>query len=153
MMVKILLTSALVLGSALAHSAPTEDQAIANVIVSIFNLNNIRTAEPNKFGSQEGVTIIDNQAHLKANLGRVQVGLRSEPTLSFKNAQPLAITVNQRLLNELTQSGSVSTEDDGSLLMSMQAKNRLIFGAVNMAGIVEARRVFIQDGVVILSGQ
>jgi hypothetical protein len=37
--------------------------------------------------------------------------------------------------------------------MTPEAKSRLVFGAVNMAGIVEARNVIIQNGVVILIGR
>lgn len=145
-MVKKLFISALVLGSAMAHSTPLETQAIANMIVATFNLNHAYTAVPN---SKKDADAPDSQAHLKAN---IQTGAGSAPALLFKDAKSLALTVNPRLLNELTQSASVTVEDGGALRMTAQAKSRLAFGAVNMAGIVEARSVIIRDGVVVLSG-
>jgi hypothetical protein len=153
MMIKLLFTSALVLSSALAQAATAEQQELTNIIVATFNLNQVRTTEPSRFGSMDSSSVLDSQGHLKANLGSHQVGSGTLPTLTFKDAKSLAFTVNQRLLTELTQNGSVNPNEDGSLHMTAGAKNRLVLGAVNTSGIVEARHVIIQDGLVILSGQ
>lgn len=152
-MIKILFTSALVLSSALAQAATAEQQELTNIIVATFNLNQVRTTEPSRFGSIDRSSVLECQGHLKANLGSHQVGSGTAPTLTFKDAKSLTITVNQRLLSELTQNGSVNPNEDGSLHMTAVAKNRLVLGAVNTTGIVEARNVIIQDGLVILSGQ
>jgi hypothetical protein len=71
----------------------------------------------------------------------------------FNDSKALSFAVNERLLNELTETGAIDPNADGSLFMTPQAKSRVMSGAVNMAGVVEARSVLIQNGVVILIGQ
>lgn len=152
-MIKLLFTSALVLSGAMAQAATAEQQELTNIIVATFNLNQVRTNEPSRFGSIDSSSVLDSQGHLTANLGSHRLGAGTAPTLAFKDAKSLAMTVNQRLLTELTQNGSVNPNEDGSLHMTAEAKNRLVLGAVNTTGIIEARNVIIQDGLVILSGQ
>jgi hypothetical protein len=153
MMFKILFTSAIVVSSALAQSATSDTQAMVDQVVASFNLNNLMSVEPRKFNAAAGTSVIDPQAHLTANLGSTNSGMGSVPTLTFKDNQSLALTVNQYTLSELTQNGDVKQTADGTLLMTSEAKSRLALGAVNMTGIVEARNVIIQNGVVVLTGQ
>lgn len=152
-MLKILFTTAIVLSSALAQSATSETQTIADQIVASFNLNNLRLVEPSKFIAPARASLLDPQAHLTANLGSTNMGMVSAPILTFKDNQLLSLTVNEYTLSELTQNGDVKQTADGNLLMTSEAKSRLAFGAVNMNGIVEARNVIIQNGVVILTGR
>lgn len=152
-MLKILFTTALVISSALAQSATTETQALTDQIVATFNLNNLRVTEPSKFKASARVSVLDPQAHLTANLGSTNSGSGTVPTLTFKDNKSLTLSVNNYTLTELTQNGDVKPTADGTLLMTSEAKSRLAFGAVNTAGIVEARNVIIQNGVVILTGQ
>jgi hypothetical protein len=152
-MLKIFLTTALVVSSAMAQSATSETQAMVDQIVASFNLNNLRSVESTKFNAPTRESVLDPQAHLTANLGSANTGMGSVPTVTFKDNQSLALTVDQYTLSELTQNGEVKQTADGNLLMTPEAKSRLVFGAVNMAGIVEARNVIIQNGVVILIGR
>ena len=152
-MLKILFATALVVSSAMAQSATPETQAIVDQIVASFNLNNLKVAEPSKFNVPAGASVTDPQAHLTANLGSTHRGFGSVPTLTFKDNKSLAIAINQHTLSEFTQNGDVKQTADGTLLMTAEAKSRLAFGAVNITGIVEARNVIIQNGVVILTGQ
>jgi hypothetical protein len=153
MMKKILFAAALAMMSAFAQSAATESQAITDLIAATFNLNNTRLVETGKFLLSERTSGIDSQAHLKASLSRTPFGTENGRTVAFKDATSLSYVVNQGALNELIQNGDISKLNDGSLLMTSDAKSRLLSSAVNMGGFVEAKRIVIKGGVVILSGQ
>jgi len=152
-MLKRLFVTVFMMASVLAQSAPFESQAIADQIVAAFSSNNLRLTEPSKLSTKESLSILDPQAPFTANLGRINLNSFTAPTLSFNDSKTLNLVVDQGLLNELTETGAVAPNADGSLHMTSEAKSRLRFGAVNLTGIVEARSVIIQNGVVILTGR
>jgi hypothetical protein len=153
MMSKILFVTVLSMFSALVHSATPETQVISNQIVAAFNANNLRLSIVDTPIAAEGMSKLDPKAPFTANLRRTNVGSTTVPTVRFNDSKALSFAVNERLLNELTETGAINPNADGSLFMTPQAKSRVMSGAVNMTGVVEARSVLIQNGVVILIGQ
>jgi hypothetical protein len=153
MMKKILVATVLVAMSAFAQSATADSQAITDLIVATFNLNNSRFADARTSGSSGSSSALDSQAHLTASLGITPLGAGNVPTVAFKDVNALSYVVNQDTLNELIKNGDISQLNDGSLLATSGAKSRLLSSAVNRGGFVEARRVIVPGSMVTLRNQ
>ena len=152
-MKKILMTAALLMMSALAQSATVESQAITDLMATTSNLNNSRFVDTGKFHLSESSSVIDNQPHLKAALTNTKIGTQSVFKVAFKDLAGLSYVVNQVALNDLIKYGDIGKFNGDSLIVTDGAKSQVFSSAVNTDGIVEARRIVIQEGVVMLRGQ
>ncbi|MCO4088407.1 MAG: filamentous hemagglutinin N-terminal domain-containing protein [Limnohabitans sp.] len=93
-----------------------------------------------------------NEGVIQARMGHVALAAGSDVTLNLNNGSLLGLTVHQGAVSALAQNSHLIQAEGGKVLMTAQAADRLVSAVVNNSGIIEARGVRAEDGVIRLVG-
>ncbi|MDI1236880.1 MAG: filamentous hemagglutinin N-terminal domain-containing protein, partial [Polaromonas sp.] len=93
-----------------------------------------------------------NEGVIQARLGNVSLAAGSDITLNLNNGSLLGLTVNQGVVGALADNSHLIQAEGGKVLMTAQAADRLVSAVVNNSGVIEARGVQAEDGVIRLLG-
>ncbi|MFO0105684.1 MAG: filamentous hemagglutinin N-terminal domain-containing protein [Burkholderiales bacterium] len=93
-----------------------------------------------------------NEGVIQARMGNVALAAGSDVTLNLNNGSLLGLTVHQGAVSALAQNSHLIQAEGGKVLMTAQAADRLVSAVVNNSGIIEARGVRAEDGVIRLVG-
>ena len=93
-----------------------------------------------------------NEGVIQAKLGNVSLAAGSDVTLNLNNGSLLGLTVNQGVVGALADNSHLIQAEGGNVLMTAQAADRLVSAVVNNSGVIEARGVRAEDGVIRLLG-
>lgn len=95
---------------------------------------------------------VSNQGTISAQLGTVALGAGSAVTLDFYGGKLLNLQVDQGVLKALVDNRQLIIADGGTVIMSAAARDALLDTVVNNSGVIEARTVQNQGGVIRLLG-
>jgi filamentous hemagglutinin family protein len=95
---------------------------------------------------------VSNQGVIVAQLGSVALGAGSAATLTFSGNSLVNMRVNQSVLDSLAENGGLIRADGGLVVMSAGAKDALLASVVNNTGVIEAKGVSAEGGVIRLEG-
>ena len=95
---------------------------------------------------------VDNQGSIVANRGMVALAAGSAVTLDVLGGQLLNVTVDRGALGALAQNGGLIQADGGQVLLTAQGAGSVLGSAVNNAGVIRARTLDNQNGVIRLLG-
>lgn len=99
------------------------------------------------FGSQ-----VKNEGIIAAKQGTVALGAGSRITLDMNGDGLLNMVVDQAALNASVTNHNLIQADGGTVIMTADAKNSLLKTVVSNSGIIQARSVSNQNGVIRLEG-
>jgi filamentous hemagglutinin family protein len=95
---------------------------------------------------------VSNQGIISARLGTVALGAGERITLDFAGDALLNVSVEQGALDALAENRQLIRADGGQVLMTARASNAVLDHVVNNTGIIEARTLERQGGVIKLLG-
>jgi filamentous hemagglutinin family protein len=95
---------------------------------------------------------VSNQGLISARLGTVALGAGERITLDFAGDALLKVSVDQGALGALAENHQLIQADGGQVLMTARATSAVLDHVVNNTGIIEARTVERQGGVIKLLG-
>jgi filamentous hemagglutinin family protein len=95
---------------------------------------------------------VGNQGTISARLGTVALGAGSAVTLTFNGNDLVGMQVDQSVLHSLAENGGLVQADGGRVIMTAGAKSALLASVVNNTGVIEARTVNDEGGVITLQG-
>jgi filamentous hemagglutinin family protein len=95
---------------------------------------------------------VSNSGQISAQLGSVVLASGSAATLDFGGNGLLKVTLDAGALRALADNAGLIQADGGRVQMSAQTANSLISAVVNNTGMVQARGLVAQNGVIELSG-
>lgn len=95
---------------------------------------------------------VSNQGIISAQLGTVALAAGSAVTLDFSGNQLIRVQVDAAALGALAENHQLIRADGGSVIMTAAARDALLSTVVNNTGVIEARRVDNQGGVIRLLG-
>src|ERR1700720_2704345 len=95
---------------------------------------------------------VGNTGVINAELGTVALGAGRAATLTFNGNTLVHMQIDQSVLNSVAQNGGLLHADGGRVIMSAGAKDALLASVVNNSGVIEARTVDNQGGVITLLG-
>lgn len=95
---------------------------------------------------------VSNQGVVTARLGTVALASGERVTLDFAGDALLNVSVDQGALGALVDNQELIRADGGQVIMTARASNAVLETVVNNAGIVEARTVEREGGVIKLLG-
>jgi filamentous hemagglutinin family protein len=95
---------------------------------------------------------VGNQGVIAARLGSVGLGAGNSATLTFNGNELVSLQVSQSVLNSEADNGGLIQADGGRVIMTAGAKDALLASVVNNTGVIEARTVDDQGGVITLLG-
>ena len=95
---------------------------------------------------------VSNHGTIAARLGTVALAAGQGVTLDIAGDSLLKVNVDQGALDALVDNGGLIQADGGTVLMTAQAAGQLLDTVVNNTGVVQARTVQSQGGVIRLLG-
>ena len=95
---------------------------------------------------------VSNQGTISAQLGSVALAAGQRVKLDFAGDKLLSLQVEQGTLDALAENQQLIQADGGQVVMTAQAADKVLSGVVNNTGIVQARGISTQNGVIRLSG-
>jgi trimeric autotransporter adhesin len=95
---------------------------------------------------------VSNQGTISAHLGTVALAAGSAVSLDFSGRQLLDVQVAAAALSALAQNQQLIQADGGTVIMTAAARDALLSTVVNNTGVIEARTVQEQGGVIRLLG-
>ncbi len=95
---------------------------------------------------------IANTGLIQANLGTVALASGDAVTLTLAGSGSLGVKVNPATVQSLIEAGGVIQAGGGKVLLTAQAANTLMGGAINATGVIEANSLTSQGGAIVLDG-
>jgi filamentous hemagglutinin family protein len=95
---------------------------------------------------------VSNQGTISAQLGNVSLAAGQAMTLDFGGNKLLNLKIDQGALGALAENKQLIQADGGQVLMTAYARDALLDTVVNNTGIIEARTLQNQGGVIKLMG-
>ncbi|MHB8746194.1 MAG: beta strand repeat-containing protein [Gammaproteobacteria bacterium] len=95
---------------------------------------------------------VSNEGMIRARNGTVALGAGDGVTLTFADHQLLSLTVNRGTVNALASNKQLIQADGGHVILSAKGRDAVFSGAVNNEGVIQARTVANQHGVITLLG-
>jgi filamentous hemagglutinin family protein len=95
---------------------------------------------------------VTNQGTISAHLGTVALAAGSAVSLDFSGRQLMNVQVDAATLGALASNQQLIQADGGTVIMTAAARDALLSTVVNNTGVIEARTVQNQDGVIKLLG-
>ncbi|MBS1230960.1 MAG: filamentous hemagglutinin N-terminal protein, partial [Proteobacteria bacterium] len=95
---------------------------------------------------------VSNQGTIAAQLGTVALAAGNRVGLDFAGDKLLSLQVEQGALDALVENGQLIKADGGSVILTTRAAGEVLSGVVNNTGIVQARGISSDNGVIRLSG-
>ena len=95
---------------------------------------------------------VGNTGVITAQLGTVALGAGRAATLTFNGDTLVHMQIDQSVLDSVAQNGGLLQADGGRVIMSAGAKDTLLASVVNNTGVIEARTVDNQGGIITLLG-
>lgn len=95
---------------------------------------------------------VSNQGTLQARLGAVTLAAGQKATLDFHGDRLISVSVDQGALDALAENRELIQADGGRVTLSAKAADHLTAAVVNNSGIVQARTLQNQGGVIRLLG-
>lgn len=95
---------------------------------------------------------VSNNGVMVAKLGTVALAAGNKVTLDFAGNSLVDVTVDQATLDALVANHQLIKADGGKVLLTAKAANTLLTTVVNNTGIVQARTVQNENGVIKLMG-
>ncbi|WP_301101408.1 YDG domain-containing protein [Propionivibrio sp.] len=95
---------------------------------------------------------VSNEGTISAKLGTVALASGNRVSLDFAGDKLLTLQVEQGTLNSLVENRQVIQADGGQVILTARAADQLLSGVVNTTGIVQARGISTDNGVIRLSG-
>ncbi len=145
-----LVASTLATGSALGDASPTFSAAADAPAGSVVNQGRIEAA-PGGYVALLGARV-SNQGVIATPQGSAALAAGQRVTLRLQGQGLLGLDVEQGRLDALVENHQLIQADGGQVLMSTRARDSLLAGVVNQTGVVQARSVTAQDGVIVLGG-
>ncbi|HEU0233509.1 MAG TPA: autotransporter-associated beta strand repeat-containing protein [Gallionella sp.] len=93
-----------------------------------------------------------NEGAITATLGTVLLAAGNQTTLNLNNGSLLSYSIDQGALNALAENKQLIRADGGQVIMTAKAADALSTSVVNNTGIIEARTIRNQGGVIRLEG-
>lgn len=117
---------------------------------SVINRGTIRAADGG-YVALLGPQVV-NEGVIAARLGSVALGAGNQATLTLAGNSLVAFSVDQAAVDALVANKQLIQADGGTVMLSARARDALLATVVNNEGIVEARSVSMQNGVIRLEG-
>ncbi|HSO07064.1 MAG TPA: MBG domain-containing protein [Pelomicrobium sp.] len=95
---------------------------------------------------------VANEGVITARLGTVALAAGDQVTLTLSGNQLLSVAVDQDTVGALAANRQLIQADGGQVILTAKARDALLDTVVNNAGVIEARSVSVQNGVVTLDG-
>jgi len=93
-----------------------------------------------------------NQGSVQAQLGTVVLAAGRQVTLDFAGDKLLSVQVDRGALNALAENRQLIRADGGTVVLSARAADALVTAVVNNTGVIQARTLHKQAGVIRLMG-
>ena len=93
-----------------------------------------------------------NQGSVQAQLGTVVLAAGRQVTLDFAGDKLLSVQVDRGALNALAENRQLIRADGGTVVLSARAADALVTAVVNNTGVIQARTLHEQAGVIRLMG-
>jgi filamentous hemagglutinin family protein len=95
---------------------------------------------------------VSNQGTITAQLGTVALAAGSAMTLDFRGNKLMSVQVDRSAVGALAENRQLIQADGGTVIMTAAARDALLSTVVNNTGVIEARTLQDQDGVIKLLG-
>ncbi|RYF89082.1 MAG: filamentous hemagglutinin N-terminal domain-containing protein, partial [Caulobacteraceae bacterium] len=95
---------------------------------------------------------VSNQGVIRANLGSIALAGGEAMTLDVAGDGLLSLAIDRGAVNALVQNGGLLQADGGKVLLTAQAAGDLLKTAVNNTGVIQARTLGENQGVIMLMG-
>ena len=97
-------------------------------------------------------TNVANEGVIRAQRGTVGLGAGGQVTLTIDGEQLVGFSVDSATMGSLAANHQLIQADGGTVILSARAKDALVATVVNNDGIIEARSVRNDNGVIYLDG-